>query len=115
MANEPTIEMMNIALAAFEGRKFNGHPIDKFGGDTCNALPEMKYHTSWSWLMQVVEKIRKGISYREFDIDYQLFHEDVAASSLFHLYIYASKETVHESVYQFITWYNQQKQKDGEG
>lgn len=52
------IEQSNILIAAFEKRLFYGkHTIDKYGGNTANALPEMKYHSSWDWLMPVVEKI----------------------------------------------------------
>lgn len=51
------IQESNKLIAEFEGRLFNGHHISKFGGDTCNALPEMKYHLDWSWLMPVIEKI----------------------------------------------------------
>lgn len=59
-SNEPTVKQMNWVIARFEGRLFYGkHPIDAYGGDTGNALPEMKYHTSWDWLMPVIEKISK--------------------------------------------------------
>lgn len=77
--------------------------------DKWHEWENVKYHTSWDWLMPVVEQIRKGISFRTFEIDYQLFYEDKKASSIFHLYIYASRDTVHEAVHQFIQWYNQNK------
>jgi hypothetical protein len=52
-----TIQESNKLIAEFEGRLFYGHPISGFGGNTGNALPQMKYHTSWDWLMPVIEKI----------------------------------------------------------
>lgn len=57
----------NISIADFEQRKFYGkHTIDKYGGETHNALPEMKYHESWDWLMPVVERIERDISKKPF-------------------------------------------------
>lgn len=47
----------NKLIAEFDKRLFYGHTIDKFGVGTGNALPEMEYHSSWDWLMPVVEKI----------------------------------------------------------
>lgn len=47
MSSNPTIEYMNVAIAKFEGRMFYGVTIDKFGGNTANAFPEMKYHRDW--------------------------------------------------------------------
>lgn len=91
---------MNDAIALFMGES-RMHPSDR------------RWHKDWNCLMPVVEKIRKGVSHREFDIGYTLFYENTNASALFHLYIYASIETVYDAVYQFITWLNQQKQKDG--
>lgn len=108
MSTEVTTVMMNVTISAFEGRKFYGHTIDKFGGDTGNALPEMKYHTSWDWLMPVVDKIAKMVAMCEIEIPKNEYELD--AFSLIRRHIYATIETIHNDVYQFVLWYNQQKQ-----
>jgi len=65
MSNEPTIEQMNEAIALFTGAVIDGNgnvkfilPADGIGliGIGKHAL---RYHSSWDWLMPVVEKISK--------------------------------------------------------
>lgn len=48
-------------IAKVENRKFYGHTIDKFGGDTGNELPEMRYHWDWHWLMPAWGELRKKV------------------------------------------------------
>lgn len=103
-SNEPAIDIMNEAIASFEGRKFNGYPIEKFGTNTYNALPEMKYHTSWDWLMPVIDEIFK----------YALAYPD-RVKPVIEMKVVVNISAAHEKVYQFCKWLNQQKQKDGEG
>lgn len=108
MSAELTTEMMNEVIARFESRKFYGHTIDKFGGDTGNALPEMKYHTSWDWLIPVIQKI-KGV---HLDILKQAYVMDYmkAAAHMNSGLVSLKIEEAHLGVYKFLTWYNQQKQ-----
>jgi hypothetical protein len=100
-----TTDSMNVTLASFEGRKFYGHTIDEFGGNTGNELPEMKYHTSWNWLMLVYHNVRE----KAFELK-----DDATAAQLFakvmEQLLYGTIADVHLHLYQFITWYNQQKQ-----
>lgn len=120
MSNEPTIEQMNIALAAFEGRKFFGHTIDRFGGNTGNTLPEMKYRTSWDWLMPVVEKINHTIiPNNKYPAGVIIFKTTCHINDDMNILIETTItrngtliECVHDAVYQFITWYNQQNQNN---
>ena len=106
-----TTEMMNVALARFEKRKFFGkHAIDDYGPHHGLKYPEMKYHTSWDWLMPVGKKIRDLLSDMlakrpphtacrgdviEVDITCALHEYDITK--------------VHENIYVFIQWYNSQK------
>ncbi len=58
---------------------------------------QIKYHSSWDWLMPVVEKI--GKMYDEKEIDSQ---ENILLLSIF-----ADIKTVWHCVTDFITWHNQ--------
>jgi len=122
MSKEPTIEQMNEAIALFEGRTFYGHTIDKFGGNTANALPEMQYHSSWDWLMLVVEKIEKlnwcirvenwpkcfPTPYKELYSVWMWSNPEDAPE--IQTYSDVKIKAVHIAVYQFIQWYNKQKE-----
>lgn len=99
--------------------------VDKEKKMTVYDEPELHYHTSWNWLMPVVEKIEKGFDGRLFHstID-SMFSWDAESESYFVVHscyiaensrtVFESKEhrekinAVYEAVVQFITWYNSQ-------
>lgn len=137
MANEPTIDDKNGAIAIFNGYQFfKGDPNHKcnfcFAGDEpctpavdrfvkdCKIVfyYELKYHTSWDWLMPVWKKAGKIL----FDIRGDLIGENyLDAHRITKAFIDACQkaeiENAHGAVYnaiQLISGYNQQKQKDGE-
>lgn len=63
---------------------------------------ELKYHTSWDWLMPVYVKMQnigadKGLSYEKF---YTNFHVGVTIGDIRYSWL---------AVVDFINWYNQQK------
>jgi hypothetical protein len=96
------IEQGNKLIAKFMGLKigdawqvWNGHADYSKDAD-------FEYHSSWDWLMPVVEKI-----FKETNDDVMSFNGLV----LFEYGICASIEDVWKGVIQFIQWYNQQKQK----
>src|ERR1051326_3626131 len=72
-------------------------PIGKTYSFTLN---ELSYHTSWDWLMPVVEKISN--MYRE-------YAHIPAMMDLHELTLFNPIETVYKCVIQFIQWYNQTK------
>jgi hypothetical protein len=121
----PTIEG-NKLIAEFTGewelrkpdlsRAYKGeHYLHKDRQYIINDI-ELKYHTSWDWLMPVVEKIRtlnpdKGKLWFEWEI---LFCHCRIWSNTKLEWKNNSGTTINavfESVTQFIQWYNQQNQK----
>jgi hypothetical protein len=74
---------------------------------------EFKFHTSWNWLMLVVEKIELlGYSveknFQRVDKDWQCLitrGNDI----LFQEFEYNSIEAMYQAVFQFIEWFNNQK------
>jgi len=64
---------------------------------------ELKYHTSWDWLMPVITKI-KDLILNNHPYDISIDKVDVL-----NLYITASIETVWEQTVYFIQWYNSNK------
>ena len=84
---------------------------------------DLKYHTSWDWLMPVVEKIEKEGCKVEISSLIQsfndgpeiIYHQDV---SIFHdvtciveVTSLSKLNSVYEAVIKFITWYNANKSK----
>ncbi len=67
---------------------------------------DLRYHSSWDWLMPVVEKIEAVLK------DETLFAKSLDANLSIlnsnHASIFSPREIVWEYVIQFITWYNQQ-------
>ncbi len=75
--------------------QYYGDSIDEYG--TVNNLVserQLAYHSSWDWLMPVIEKI-----------DSIYFNHYVVT-----LPIKTDIKTVYEAVISFIKWYNTQKQ-----
>lgn len=74
-------------------------------------LNEMLFHSSWNWLMEVVEKI-EDLNYsiemnKQEENDYQclIIKKDIKVQTFSEIKIQA----VYQAVIQFITWYNQQQ------
>lgn len=128
MANKPTIEQMNRDLAIFmelipvpAGTKRLGdikHP------EVSEAF--LNYHRSWDELMPVVEKI-EGMEWcvrvenwpKKFNSPYKELYSvwmwlDPEDCPEIQTYSDSKIEAVHKAVYQFITWYSQQKQTNAE-
>lgn len=118
MANEPTIEMMDITIARFMGMEGS----DEF------IRQNYQYHKRWEMLMPVVEKIESLYDGSAFTVTIK-GHWCLIDQNTQHWMAYrntvdlknieirreSKTESTYHAVYQFITWYNQQKQKDGEG
>lgn len=110
----------NKLIAEFMGADFNNE------GDFCYfKLPDnkahtvggLKYHTSWDWLMPVVEKIEKDfvnsstISHHRFEDTYWCEFIDSEETQTGYAKSETSKiEAVWLCVIDFIKYYNQNKQ-----
>ena len=115
MSNEPTIEQMNEAIALFMG----GSSIKEHGGKRYVYYPEscargitaLEYHSSWDLLMPVGKKI--------YDLLAEMAkkrppstacHGDMLEVDIHcHIREY-NLSKAHEAIYQFIQWYNKQKE-----
>lgn len=74
---------------------------------TC-SLSELEYHSSWDWLMPVVEKIGEMDEVYHYELSPNAF--SISAEKDFEN-IGAGINKVHKTVVQFIQWYNQQTQQ----
>ena len=62
------------------------------------TMTDMKFHSDWNWIMEVVEKISNipdGVGY--------VFVRDLDG-------VMHKKQVVVQAIWQFLNWYNEQKQ-----
>ncbi len=120
-----TTESMNEAIAVFDGGIWKEDDYGDHGFFFPNhpkrrpaAKAALKYHTSWVWLMPVVEKIEamewcvrienwpkkfKSPYKEHYSVWMWLDPEDCPEIQT---YSDSKIEAVYNAVYQFITWYN---------
>ncbi len=67
---------------------------------------EMKFHTSWDWLMPVVEKC---FTNQQFNAGSE---EDVLIMKLNDAILTVNINEVHKAVVEFIKWYNENKETE---
>lgn len=73
------------------------------------TFPEhLKYHTSWDWLMSVVEKIWKITDCRS-SIFYFEANEELTIYGKTEPSMDNNKENCYSAVVEFIKWYNENK------
>ena len=104
-----TIEEKNGMIANFMGVKFkdDNEYINELKEMRSNGIffeqgymaSELKYHTSWDWLMPVVDAIYNT------DIDEQATNE---IGDITHALLDVNINAVHEAVVNFIEFYNKQ-------
>jgi hypothetical protein len=89
----------NKLLAEFMGltqTEINYYYFPKF--ERAFRLGDLKFHSDWNWLMEVVEKIeRVGKTEFKFSVEF----EKVKLSS--------NIESVYNACIEFIKWYNENK------
>ena len=110
-----TIKEGNRLIAEFMGRcgKVNRHlyyvniPTVKWV-----TIEEMQFHSSWDWLMPVVEKIESitetsdGIIYHLYDVVIRQHSCEIESADI-HAGGFPSKmEATYWAVVEFIEWYN---------
>jgi hypothetical protein len=111
----------NKLIAEFDGYVY-------FPNDTLNSIKgvyrkedrmpmlanHFKYHSSWDWLMPVVEKIEDLGNYGvEIHLkSCNIFEASIDQSDLcIEGHFETKKESIWQAVVQFIQWYNNQKPK----
>lgn len=112
-----TIEEKNKVIAEFDGikhidKKTYEHWWYEFNDGKSAYAMQFKYHSSWNWLMPIVEKI-EGIRhdvYHRFNIVIYGIRCRIE-SKYFHCNICKQIKiaAVHEAVFQFCQWYLSQK------
>ena len=129
------IEAGNITISEFVGKKFqafkNNRSYDKMFDtykeckDFCDSLEDKgyepcvgwtiglgKYHSSWDWLMPVVEKYAEVTYGTGWDNSFgyaEIFSELRKKYNTYHEGMAATIKDVWISLVQFIHWYNQNK------
>jgi hypothetical protein len=120
----------NELIAEFRGLPRTGEPdsksfVTRKGNTHLNSL---EYHTSWDWLMPVVEKIQDveivknrvkrtaanvQIFYKACFIEYSPDEESGDDNGEFKIQTKGDTklEAVYKAVVEFIKWYNSQEQK----
>lgn len=113
MSTEVTIDQMNGAIGVFMGYKMydKRHPRNHGIGapeaepEKCMIIQKAKYHTSWDWLMPTFHKVREKAVEIKDDGTLQRLYSKVMEQLLF-----GTIADVHLAIYNYLTWYNQQKQ-----
>lgn len=94
------VEEGNKLIASFEGFKtyvMNGYLNVEYSDDNIRTIQDTHYHSSWDWLMPVVQKIKDTPTYGSTDgIDFVLNCD-------------LTKENLYKSVVEFIKYHNEEK------
>lgn len=77
-------------------------------------VTRMKYDTSWSWLMPVVEKIERETDYGLVSGSDYAYWNKYGENPLDEEFSGARKEAIYEAVVEFITWHNSKHGSTGE-
>jgi hypothetical protein len=116
-----TVEESNKLIAEFMGGGWTGK-IQPFYDERWVECPPMgieyikdlKYHSSWDWLMPVVEKIEET-----YDVDVHCLQPQFEDDTKYQIQIYISGTNVsgnnkiecyHKAVIEFIQWHIEQNQ-----
>jgi hypothetical protein len=112
----PTVEQSNKAIALFDDWKddFCGYMSIGKQRDptiflyTAYKPAEMKYHTSWDWLMPIWKRLTERVAALTEEGDYP-----ADFCTIMDVYAYHCEQVdiaaAHDIVYKGIQWYNQNK------
>jgi len=104
---EPNSHLFTCPSYENQGRhwvsqKFQG--IEDPDGNDLLLPSEMKFHSSWDWLMPVVDKIYSSNEYVKYkDTMSGIFNEEPVRINSKYISV------THKAVVEFIKWYNEQK------
>jgi|TARA_B110000908_G_C10253513_1_gene453750 hypothetical protein len=118
----------NKIIAEFMGGEFNSKHTSVTTKEGFNSVGALRYHTSWDWLMPVVDKIRRVISWDrdKFSTDVTIYgngtqivsgcygsreHSDKYFNQQWvgKNGYYNTLENTYSAVVNYIKWYNSQK------
>lgn len=103
---EQSMPYKSYGVSYFDGRIFKPH-----GWDGRYNSPDKPYHSSWDWLMPVVEKIGNAHYYR-FEISKNqcwFWNEEESVVEISNIERDNLLEAVWLAVVEFIKWYNNQQ------
>jgi len=99
----------NELIAEFMGLKMIDSKDIKEDTNVNEYCFNPRYHTSWDWLMPVVEKIKSTIGIKS--VDECSEKEWYITSGLTRLPITTPLTIVYKAVVEFIKWFNQQNKQ----
>lgn len=106
--NKQEIENYNRLCAEFLGYKPNKHNnggSDDFYDDPQLYVSDLKFHSDWNWIHEVVEKMKDTMNPKEYsDTTFSYLRREVQT----HLGR-SNKQEVVQAINQFLIWYNEHK------
>ena len=118
MTTEEIVEG-NRLIAEFMGYKQRENGGLFWGNDGLGGLypKDLKYHSSWDWLMPVVEKIQHLEDELPVKIDFQIHLLGAVELYIDYKRVFAMTafepgtliNAVYEAILEFIKWYNENK------
>ena len=83
--------------------------VDKNDGRHIYEIQDLKFHSDWNWIMEVVEKIESLKGIKQFHIvENSCYMNGGLIVGSFQNPL-GKKEAVVQAIWQFINWYNEQK------
>lgn len=111
----------NKIIALFMGCKFMGNATVTVPGLHTMSEDDLRYHSDWNWLCLVIEKIEL-MSHTGFMGTVQMFGLGRTRINCYQSEILRKEIDIigeryginptHEAVFQFIIWYNQNKENE---
>ena len=116
MNKVPTIEQINEAIALFMGgssiKEHGGHRYVYYQSSCARCVDELKYHSSWDWLMPVWKKAGEVLYDIRGDLsDTRYLEAHKITKAFMDACQKVELDQAHKAVYnalQFIQWYNNQ-------
>jgi hypothetical protein len=108
--------VLSTGLSKEAANADKSHYDERFSIDSEIIKDELKYHTSWEWLMPVVEKIREHTTVTINLLSFDKYPQDnktmVTINSIgICITDKDSKLATYKAVVEFIKWYNERERK----
>lgn len=95
----------NELIAEFMGLDVDGGNVTD--GTLETTVEKLQYHTSWDWIMPVVEKIEELPNV--YSVEIHMGATVQIHSGILFEYFWDGIKSVHKAVVEFIKWHNDQK------